>query len=237
MLYLNQVEKLYFNGSNRIQALHGISLKVSPHAFLAVQGKSGSGKTTLLNILGCLDRPESGNYFIDGEETSVKSDNGLAALRNNKFGFVFQSFNLMPRFSALENVMIPFLYSSNPPGKPKETAQKMLEKIGLGDRTKHLPGELSGGQQQRVAIARALVNNPDVILADEPTGALDNQTSQEILDILAELNSEGKTVIIVTHEKDIAKQCPYVLSLSDGRVDDLKISGNGDLPHGEVVVI
>ncbi len=237
MLYLNQVEKVYSNGSNRIEGLHGISLKISPHTFLAVQGKSGSGKTTLLNILGCLDRPESGAYFINGEDTGVIPDNGLAALRNNKFGFVFQSFNLMPRFNALENVIIPFLYSFNPPGKPKETAQRMLEKVGLGDRTKHLPGELSGGQQQRVAIARALVNNPDIILADEPTGALDNQTSQEILDILAELNSEGKTVIIVTHEKDIAKQCPFVLTLSDGRVNDLKYSGNGDLSHGEVTVV
>ena len=237
MLYLNQVEKVYANGSNRIEALQEISLKISPHTFLAIQGKSGSGKTTLLNILGCLDRPESGTYLIDGEDTSVKSDNGLAALRNKKFGFVFQSFNLMPRFNALENVIIPFLYSSNPPGRPKEAAQQMLEKVGLGDRTKHLPGELSGGQQQRVAIARALVNNPDVILADEPTGALDNQTSQEILDILAELNSEGKTVIIVTHEKDIAKQCPYVLTLSDGRAIDLKQPGNGKLSNGEVAVL
>jgi len=237
MLYLNQVEKVYSNGSNRIEALQEISLKISPHTFLAIQGKSGSGKTTLLNILGCLDRPGSGAYQIDGEDTSLKSDNGLAALRNKKFGFVFQSFNLMPRFNALENVIIPFLYSSNPPGRPKEAAQQMLEKVGLGDRTKHLPGELSGGQQQRVAIARALVNNPDVILADEPTGALDNQTSQEILDILAELNSEGKTVIIVTHEKDIAKQCPYVLTLSDGRAIDLKQPGNGKLSNGEVAVL
>ncbi len=237
MLFLNQVEKVYTNGSNRIEALQEISLKISPHTFLAIQGKSGSGKTTLLNILGCLDRPESGTYLIDEEDTSLKSDNGLAALRNNKFGFVFQSFNLMPRFNALENVIIPFLYSSNPPGKPKEAAQQMLTKIGLADRIKHLPGELSGGQQQRVAIARALVNNPDVILADEPTGALDNQTSQEILDILAELNSEGKTVIIVTHEKDIAKQCPYVLTLSDGRVVDLKKPGNNNLSNGGVTVL
>ena len=237
MLYLNQVGKVYANGLSRIDALQEVSLKIFPHTFLAIQGKSGSGKTTLLNILGCLDRPEPGTYFVDGEDTNVISDDGLAVLRNKKFGFIFQSFNLMPRFNALENVIIPFLYSSNPPGKPKETAQQMLDKVGLGDRTKHLPGELSGGQQQRVAIARALVNNPDVILADEPTGALDSQTSQEIVDILAELNTEGKTVIIVTHEKDIAEQCPYVLTLSDGQVIDLKQPDNGDLSHGEVIVL
>ncbi len=237
MLYLNKVGKEYANGTSGIEALQEVTLKISPSTFLAIQGKSGSGKTTLLNILGCLDRPEPGTYFIDGEDTSVISDDGLANLRNKKFGFVFQSFNLMPRFNALENVIIPFLYSSNPPGKPKETAQQMLKKVGLGNRTKHLPGELSGGQQQRVAIARALVNNPDVILADEPTGALDSQTSQDIMNILAELNTEGKTVIIVTHEKDIAEQCPYVLTLSDGKVVDLKKPDKNDLSQGEVTLI
>ena len=235
MLYLDQIGKVYTNGSKNINALQKISLKISPNTFLAIQGKSGSGKTTLLNILGCLDRPEPGTYFIDGNDTGAISDDGLANLRNKKFGFVFQSFNLMPRFNALENVVIPFLYSSNPPGKPKETAQKMLKKVGLGNRTKHLPGELSGGQQQRVAIARALVNNPDVILADEPTGALDSQTGQDIMDILAELNAEGRTVIIVTHEKDIADQCPYVLTLSDGRIVNLKKPDNNK--PGEVAVL
>jgi len=237
MLYLNKVGKAYANGESGIEALQEVTVKISPNTFLAIQGKSGSGKTTLLNILGCLDRPEPGTYFIDGEDTSEISDDGLANLRNKKFGFVFQSFNLMPRFNALENVIIPFLYSANPPGKPKETAQQMLKKVGLGNRTKHLPGELSGGQQQRVAIARALVNNPDVILADEPTGALDSQTSQDIMNILAELNTEGKTVIIVTHEKDIAEQCPYVLTLSDGKVVDLKKPDKNDLSQGEVTLI
>ena len=221
MLHLDKVGKVYTNGQH-IEALQAVSLKLPPRAFLAVQGKSGSGKSTLLNILGCLDRPDSGTYFVDEKNTGSISDDGLAALRSQKFGFIFQSFHLLPRFNALENVMVPFLYSSNPPGKPKATARQMLEKVGLGSRSKHLPGELSGGQQQRVAIARALVNNPDVILADEPTGALDSQTGQEILDLLAELNAEGNTVIIVTHEKDIASQCPYVLKLADGRVVDLK---------------
>lgn len=231
MLYLDNVAKVYDNGKNRVDALQEISLKLSSSAFLSIRGKSGSGKSTLLNILGCLDRPTSGTYFVDGEDTNNISDDGLAALRNEKFGFIFQSFNLLPRFNALENVMLPFLYSSKPPTNPKETARRFLERVGLGNRTQHLPGELSGGQQQRVAIARALVNNPAVILADEPTGALDNQSSREIIELLSELNKEGKAVIIVTHEADIASQCPYVLTLAEGRIVDLKNNGEVETPY------
>ena len=236
MLHLDNVGKVYANGRNSVFALREISLKLPPRTFIAIKGKSGSGKSTLLNILGCLDRPAPGNYIVDGEDTATISDDGLATLRNQKFGFIFQSFNLLPRFSALENVMLPFLYSSDPPLNPRETARQVLERVGLGNRTHHLPGELSGGQQQRVAIARALVNNPAVILADEPTGALDSQSSQEIVELLAALNKEGKTVIIVTHEADIAAQCPYVLTLADGRIVNLKKPVRVDLAH-EVVAL
>ena len=235
MLQLDKIGKVYANGDHRIDALREISLKLPSQSFVAIQGKSGSGKSTLLNILGCLDRPTSGVYFVNGQNTDGISDDGLAALRSQTFGFIFQSFNLLTRFNALENVMIPYLYSSHPPNGYKTIAQQMLERVGIGNRSHHLPGELSGGQQQRVAIARALVNNPDVILADEPTGALDSQSSQEIVDLLAELNTEGKTVIIVTHERDIAAQCPYVLTLADGQVVDLCKPVDGD-PSLEVVL-
>lgn len=222
MLHLDKIGKVYASGGHRIDALCEVSLKLPSQSFLAIQGKSGSGKSTLLNILGCLDRPTSGAYFVDGQNTDGISDDGLAALRSQKFGFIFQSFNLLTRFNALENVMLPYLYSSDPPNDYKTIAHQLLERVGLGNRAHHLPGELSGGQQQRVAIARALVNGPDVILADEPTGALDSQSSQEIVDLLAELNTEGKAVIIVTHEGDIAAQCHSVLTLADGQVVDLR---------------
>jgi putative ABC transport system ATP-binding protein len=226
LLKLENVIKVYTANENNVDALQEISLQVPSRIFLAIQGQSGSGKSTLLNILGCLDRPTSGTYTVDGADTGKLSDDGLASLRNQRFGFIFQSFNLLPRFNALENVMLPFLYSPSPPENPRAVAQQMLEKVGLGNRMHHLPGELSGGQQQRVAVARALVNKPGVILADEPTGALDSKSSREIVDLLAELNAEGKTVIIITHEADIASQCPYVLTLSDGRITDLKSPKN-----------
>lgn len=231
MLKLDKISKVYSNGQNNVEALQEIYLQLPSRIYLAVQGQSGSGKSTLLNILGCLDRPTSGGYTVDGEDTGSMSDDGLAALRNRKFGFIFQTFNLLPRFNALENVMLPFLYSISPPENPRQTALQMLQKVGLGNRAHHLPGELSGGQQQRVAVARALVNNPDVILADEPTGALDSKTGREIVDLLSELNAEGRTVIIVTHEPEIAAQCPYILTLADGYVVDLKGPENAKVFH------
>jgi len=226
MLTLDRVAKVYTNGQSRVDALQGISLTLPSRIFLAIQGQSGSGKSTLLNIIGCLDRQTAGTYIVEGQDAGSISDDGLAALRSRKFGFIFQSFNLLPRFSALENVMLPFIYASEPPANPKEVARQMLERVGLGNRSHHLPGELSGGQQQRVAIARALINKPDVILADEPTGALDNRSGSEIVNLLAELNEEGKSVIIVTHEKEIAVRCPYELTLSDGRIVDFRSPAN-----------
>jgi putative ABC transport system ATP-binding protein len=227
LIKLDKVSKVYANGHADIIALNEVSLQVAPGILIAIQGASGSGKSTLLNILGCLDRPTSGMYTVDDADIGKLSEEGMAILRNQKFGFVFQSFHLLPRYTALENVMLPFLYSLSPPANPEQTATEMLERVGLGNRARHLPGELSGGQQQRVAIARALVNKPTIILADEPTGALDSKSSQEIMDLLSELNADGMTVIIITHEPGIAAQCPYMLTLADGRIHELRVPDTG----------
>jgi len=218
MIELSNIAKNYRMGEVNIAVLSGISLKVQSGELIAIMGPSGSGKSTLMNIIGCLDRPTSGAYHFESREISTMSDDELAAVRNGKIGFVFQTFNLLPRFSALKNVEVPLIYSGVPARLRSEKAMPLLEKVGLADRMTHKPTELSGGQQQRVAIARALVNHPPLLLADEPTGNLDSRSGTEILDILTGLNRQGVTIMIVTHDKDVAARCKRIINLKDGRI-------------------
>ena len=219
LIKLEGITKIYTTGEGTVTALGGINLDVENGDFVAVKGASGSGKSTLLNILGCLDRPSSGIYILEGQKVDDMGEQMLAQVRNEKIGFVFQSFNLLSRMNAMENVMLPFLYNSNPPDNPATKAKEALERVGLADRVHHLPSQLSGGQQQRVAVARSLINNPSIILADEPTGALDSKSGLEIMALLQEFNEgEGKTVIVITHEEDIAQHCKRVVTLRDGAV-------------------
>jgi putative ABC transport system ATP-binding protein len=218
MIELNNISKNYRMGELDINALDGVSLSVMRGELIAIMGPSGSGKSTLMNVLGCLDRPTSGTYSFEAREISAMNDDELAHVRNAKIGFVFQSFNLLPRFSALKNVEMPLVYSGIPAKGRTERAIPVLEKVGLKDRMEHKPTELSGGQQQRVAIARALVNNPPLLLADEPTGNLDSRSGEEILNILVDLNDQGVTIMIVTHDHDVAARCKRVINLKDGRV-------------------
>jgi putative ABC transport system ATP-binding protein len=213
------VHKVYRAGDVAVAALRGVSLAVERGAFVAIMGSSGSGKSTLLYVLGCLDRPTSGTYRLDGRETSTLDPNALAEVRNRTIGFVFQSFNLLTRTSALENVELPLLYGGVGTRERKARAGEALERVGLAGRFDHVPGRLSGGQQQRVAIARALVNRPRLILADEPTGNLDSRTSHEIMGLLSGLSSAGITIVMVTHEADIAAYAQRVLTMIDGRIE------------------
>jgi putative ABC transport system ATP-binding protein len=212
------VAKVYRVGDNVIRALDGVSVEIARGEFLAVMGPSGSGKSTFMNVLGCLDRPSAGEVWLDGQPVSALTDDELAAVRNRSIGFVFQSFNLLARTSALENVELPLVYGGFASGPRRERAIEMLTRVGLAERARHLPQQLSGGQQQRVAIARALVTRPVLILADEPTGALDSQTSLEIMALLQELNRQGLTVVLVTHEADVARFARRVLRFLDGHV-------------------
>lgn len=217
VIEVRDLKKTYHIGSVDVPALRGVSFAVEEGEFVAIMGPSGSGKSTLMNLIGCLDRPTSGTYILDGTNASRLSDAARAAVRNRKIGFVFQSFNLLPKLSAYKNVMLPMMYS----GEKKDTkvVRQALEAVGLGKRFHHTPMQLSGGEQQRVAIARALVNDPPIIFGDEPTGNLDTATGNEIMAIFQKLNAEGKTVIIVTHEPDIARHCKRILRFRDGLLE------------------
>ena len=218
IITVDNINKTYKNGSLELQVLKNISFKVDKGEFLAIMGSSGSGKSTMMNILGCLDNQYEGKYILDGIDISKSSENELSEIRNKKIGFIFQSFNLLPRLTALENVELPLIYSSVPKEERHKRANELLEMVGLKDRTHHRPNELSGGQRQRVAIARALVNNPSIILADEPTGNLDSKSEAEIIEILQKLNKMGKTIVIVTHEPNIGEIAQRKIVFKDGEI-------------------
>lgn len=217
-LELIDVHKVYGHGGVAVHALRGVSLRVASGEMVAVMGPSGSGKSTLMNIIGCLDRPSSGVYRISGEEVSSKTDDELARVRNRRLGFVFQNYNLLPQLTALQNVELPLIYQGMRPTRRRETALRALQAVGLGHRVHHRPAELSGGQQQRVAVARAIVTEPDVILADEPTGSLDSVSGAEILAIFQRLHRAGRTLVIVTHSEDVALHCERIVRLRDGQI-------------------
>ena len=222
---LQQVSKVYGSGDNRVLALDRVCLDVQRGEYLAVMGESGSGKSTAMNIMGCLDRPSSGEYWLDGRRTSALDDDALADLRNRKLGFVFQNFHLLGEMSALENVALPMVYAGVPPAQRRERAEAALVRMGLGDRLRNRPSELSGGQQQRVAIARSIVNEPALLLADEPTGALDSQTTNTILDLFGDLHEAGMTVVMVTHEDNVAERAQRIVRFGDGHLLDTADAG------------
>ena len=218
IIQANNLRKTYQVGETQVQALSGLDIDIQKGSYIALMGPSGSGKSTLMNILGCLDTPTSGEYILNGNDVSSLSDDELAEIRNKEIGFVFQTFNLLPRYTALENVALPMIYAGVPYAERISRADAVLRKVGLGDRMDHRPNELSGGQRQRVALARALVMNPSIILADEPTGNLDSVTSDGIMQLFSEINKDGNTVIVVTHEEDIAAHAERIVRLKDGRL-------------------
>lgn len=222
IIHLNNVTKNYFLGKQVVEVLKGISLDILKNEYVALMGPSGSGKSTLMNILGCLDTPTTGSYILNGKDVSGMPDNDLAEVRNKEIGFVFQQFNLLPRLTAAENVALPLVYAGMPKKLRLERAMYVLEQVSLVDRSHHRPNELSGGQNQRVAIARALVNDPAIILADEPTGNLDSKTSYEIMDIFGQIHTAGNTVVLVTHEEDIANHAHRIIRLRDGLLESDK---------------
>lgn len=219
IIQITNVTKHYRMGKTLVKALNGLSLDIYKNEYVALMGPSGSGKSTLMNILGCLDTPTSGSYWLNGQEVANMSDNELAEVRNKEIGFVFQTFNLLPRLTALGNVAIPLIYGGVPKKEREQRATDMLDAVGLGDRNHHKPNELSGGQRQRVAIARALINRPSIILADEPTGNLDSKTSVEIMQMLNKIHRDGNTVIMVTHEEEMAMYAHRIIRLKDGVIE------------------
>lgn len=219
LIELRNIYKIYQMGSTEVRANDGISLNIYRGEFVAIVGKSGSGKSTLMNIIGALDVPTEGEYFLGGEDVSHMSDDQLAEIRNKTIGFIFQQYNLLPKDSLLENVELPLLYAGVPKEERRQRAMQALRRVGLGDKWKNRPKQLSGGQQQRVSIARALAGNPSLILADEPTGALDSRTSREVLDFLKELNQEGNTIVIITHDSSIALEAKRVVRIKDGKIN------------------
>lgn len=216
---ISGLTKWYKIGNETVKALNGVDLNISKNEYVALMGPSGSGKSTLMNILGCLDTPTAGKYYLNGPDVAKLKDNELAEIRNKEIGFVFQTFNLLPRYSALDNVALPLVYAGIKKEDRNKKALEALEKVGLGDRVTHKPNELSGGQRQRVAVARALVNNPSIILADEPTGNLDTKTSYEIMKLFQDIHDQGNTIILVTHEEDIARHAHRIVRLRDGVVE------------------
>ena len=218
MIRTHQIRKVFRVGVERIYALRGIDLTIEPNEFVAIMGSSGSGKSTLMNILGCLDRPTSGRYVLGGRDTGRLNARDLAEVRNSKIGFVFQSFELLPRMTALRNVELPLIYARGHWRSRRRKARAALERVGLADRVNHRPNQLSGGQKQRVAIARAILNNPAILLADEPTGNLDSATTRELMEVFEQLHSEGQTILVVTHEPDVASHCRRIIQLNDGLV-------------------
>lgn len=220
IIEIKNIMKSYKLGGETVHALNNVSLEIKKGELLAIIGPSGSGKSTLMNMIGCLDRPDAGQYLLDGKDIGKMNDNQLATIRNQKIGFIFQNFNLLTKLSAIENVELPLLYAGLSAKVRRELALESLKKVGLSDRAGHLPSQLSGGQQQRVAIARALVGNPSILLADEPTGALDSRTSKEILDIMKQLNELGNTIILITHDLSIAKQAKRMVSIQDGQLQE-----------------
>ena len=218
MIKTRNLRRSYLTGAQSVDAIKGIDLDISKGEFISIMGPSGSGKTTLMNIIGCLDSPSSGEYYLNDKLVSELSDNELARIRNNEIGFVFQSFHLLARNSALDNIMLPLKYAGKDKVSALERSQEVLKQVGLSDRASHTPAELSGGQQQRVAIARALVNKPSIIFADEPTGNLDSKTGAEVMSLFKDLNANGQTIILITHEESIAKQSNRIITIMDGLI-------------------
>ena len=219
IIRISGLKKIYKMDNQQVNALNGADLVIRENEYVAIMGPSGSGKSTMMNILGCLDTPTEGSYILNGTDVSKMEDSQLAEVRNKEIGFVFQSFNLLPRYTALENTALPLIYAGFSKEEREEKARKALETVGLGERTTHRPSELSGGQRQRVAIARALINNPSIILADEPTGNLDTKTSVDIMNLFEQIHNNGNTVIVVTHEEDIARYAKRIIRLRDGKIE------------------
>ncbi|UCG29046.1 MAG: ABC transporter ATP-binding protein [Bacteroidales bacterium] len=219
MINLRDIVKNYYVGTVVVRALRSITIDINANEYVAIMGPSGSGKSTLMNLIGCLDSPTSGTYILNGTDVSMMEDNRLAEIRNMEIGFVFQTFNLLPRYTALENVMLPLIYAGVSKHERTKRAEEVMESVGLTDRMTHKPNELSGGQRQRVAIARAMINNPSIILADEPTGNLDSKTTVDIMNLLNEIHDRGNTVLVVTHEEDIATRAGRIIRLMDGEVE------------------